>query len=157
MKLMFYWDYRTFMLLFCWEHNLCWHACWKRQLNISMSWTILPPKLLSLPLNSPQIWRVYFVSVWRSCSLSFNDLQLTTGLFTQYLMRSWLFVDIYCKHTWVVRPYISAVIWSDIHFHWPIVYYQTLFLYVHWSHTLTRWIKHNVHYRQTWDILNMYI
>jgi len=39
----------------------------EKQLKHSMSWKILLPKMLSLPLNLPQIRRAYFVSVWHSC------------------------------------------------------------------------------------------
>ena len=39
----------------------------KKQFKHSMSWKILLPKMLSLPLNLLQIRRAYFVSVWHSC------------------------------------------------------------------------------------------
>ena len=59
---------RNIFLCFCFTREpwLCWHDCWKTAQALN-ELENPAPKMLSLPLNLPQIRRAYFVSVWHSC------------------------------------------------------------------------------------------
>jgi len=88
---------------------------WILPLELSKNWisgicfpksNILLPKLLSLPLNLPQIWRAYFVSVWHSCCIFWSYSVNSCFDCCFMLNKVYSYIDFFISGTQIIKIYI---------------------------------------------------